>query len=220
VKSYISPDPICFHIEKPISEFSKNFFIPGQAPLHMPPVKPFRDLNLSVPSHLKPGDAIPLIYVRGGIIIADLVPWGFKDKGTEETLYFRECTRDTIGYPSLCPTSYVDLMTDRNFDGEKSIVRVRNRNQSLYVGCVYRQHSSAKAESVVPLMRPACKELVRYMERQPLFISIAPFPIQKNFDFLHRRDRGRLQRPYDSYPRDAASFTSDPANISVELIPA
>jgi hypothetical protein len=209
------PSPIHIGIEKPISEFSTDFFIPGKAVLRLPRVAISDErTRFDLPAKFKPDEILPLIYLRGGHLVADMVPWGIRDARTGYKRYFQECRHGSIGYPGLCPASYLILATDPARYDRNTAIRVQTPEGSswnLYVGCFYQPDRQGVARSAVPMVCKAGRDLSPYMEWQPLFVRITPSPVQENFDFLLRRDKGRLQQAFPSWHRLHTRLSIQPA---------
>ncbi len=100
-------------IEKPIADFARNFFVPGQFRCNFPRVT-VEDAwgTLPVPHLLDQGERFPLLYVRRGIVHMGSANWGIPTERGASTQYYHGAERRTLGFPAMCPASFVDIALD------------------------------------------------------------------------------------------------------------
>src|SRR4029077_10367935 len=182
-------------IEKPMLEFARNFVVPGQVRFGHPATsfsQTFQDFRL--PASLAPGLAVPVILMQRGYIWFDVTKWGLHDPLTSITTLFKACDRSGIGIPVLVPANFVDIGWDH--DEGRTAVRLRpHGDQNLYVGGMGKLGENGELDSVVPLVCEAGADIAPFIPWQPLLVSISCIPSDANFEFVMRRDNGRLQVP-------------------------
>jgi hypothetical protein len=189
-------------IERPIPQFARDFFIPGQPQRGLPLVTLSAEADKwPAPSTLASRGTVPLIHLRRGVIRFATAKWGAKTPDGDTTDLFRRAERRTLGFPALIPASFVDIALGPHHPvGDTHFLRVRSDSEAknLYLGCTYTNDRLADAQTVKVLVLEAGPDFAPYVDWQPLLISVAAVPMLMNFDFLLGRDKGRLQRPSPS----------------------
>jgi hypothetical protein len=187
-------------IERPVTDMVRNFFVPGEARLHLPRVTVGDFCNaLPVPTHFLSGDRVPLIYMRRGSAHFGSAKWGIEDRYGANPMSVQKAEGRSLGYPALIPATSIDMALERQDAGKPKALRLRPVfGETLYIGCTYRGNSAGDAETVAPLVCGAGADIAPYADWQPLLIQIAGAPRQSHFDFLMRRGNGRLQGPSES----------------------
>lgn len=187
-------------IERPVTDMVRNFFIPGQARLHLPRVSVGDFCTaLAVPAYFLSGDKVPVIYMRRGSVHFGSAKWGIEDRYGANPISVQKAERRSLGYPALIPATSIDMALEPQDAGKPEALRLRPAfGETLYIGCTYRGNPAGDAETVAPLVCGAGDDIAPYADWQPLLIRIAGAPRQGHFDFLLRRDHGRLQVPSES----------------------
>jgi hypothetical protein len=184
-------------IERPINEMVRNFFVPGEARLHLPRVS-IGDFSaaLTPPATFLAGDKVPFIYMRRGSVHFGSAEWGIDGHNGADLMTVQKAEGRSLGYPGLVPATFVDIALASQTTGTKEILRLHPPSgENLYVGCTYRPNSAGDAQMMVPLVCGSGRDIEPYADWQPLLIRIAGAPCRSHFDFLLRRDHGRLQVP-------------------------
>jgi len=196
-------------LEVPVADTSLNFFVPGHAQLGHPRVSVSEYCQgLKPPALFIPGDDIPLIYVRQGIVQFGKAKWGMVSPSGCAPVILRKAERRSLGFPAMIPASYIDLVAIEG-GGQPMAVRLRPRDpsQHLYLGCAFIGNMAGDAQGVIPLICRAGGDIAPFADWQPLLIGIQRCPMEENFDFLLRKDNGRLQAPLPSGSVNAEFFS-------------
>jgi len=184
-------------IERPVTNMVRNFCIPGEARLHLPRVSVGDFCTaLAVPAYFLSGDKVPIIYMRRGSAHFGSAKWGIEDSYGATPISVQKAEGRSLGYPALIPATFIDMALEPQDAGKPEALRLRPAfGETLYIGCTYRGNSAGDAETVVPLVCGAGVNIAPNADWQPLLIRIAGAPCQSHFDFLLRRNHGRLQVP-------------------------
>jgi len=185
-------------IEAPMSEFTKNFFIPGQAHLKHPTISIAPEYKaLPVPYIATLGSTVPVICMRNGSAQFGVAKWGAENQSLGTTDYFKECERGAVGLPGLIPASFIDYDVDaEKSDTNYSGVRLRAASGgNLFIACTYRYGEFGNAGFVMPLVCEPGEDIAPYIDWQIVLISMCPTPTASNFDFITRVNHKHLQTP-------------------------
>jgi len=179
-------------IEKPVADFTGDFFVPGKIRNGHPRISTTPAFDaFEVPAHLPEGSSVPILSMRRSYAHFDVATWGRFDAERSEPTMFMPVGQ-SIGFPSLISANYIDIAWD---DGSNvTVLRLHATRPHLYVGCMGYLAGSDTVASVVPLVCEAGRDIAPHMPWQPLLIEIGGTPTNENFDFLMRRDRRVLQR--------------------------
>jgi hypothetical protein len=200
-------------LERPMVETTKNFGVPGEARFNIPRLTVNQEYEaLPIPHYASLGSTVPVIYMRSGYAKFGLAKWGNKSPSRETIDYFKKCERRALGFPALIPASFVDLFADGTTTEDGAIgVRLRALDGGpLYIGCTFLPSELNNAKSVAMLVRVPNENVAPYVNWQPLFIPIFGAPTLENFDFISRRDNGRLQVPSMPVPVTVETLFGSP----------
>jgi len=145
---------IRINIERPVTDMVRNFFVPGEARLHLPRVTVGDFCNaLAVPTHFLSGDRVPLIYMRRGSAHFGSARWGIEDRYGANPMSVQKAEGRSLGYPALIPATSIDMALEPQDAGEHKALRLRPVfGETLYIGCTYRGNSAGMRK----LSPPSC----------------------------------------------------------------
>jgi hypothetical protein len=141
----------------------------------------------------EPGDVLPVIHMRNGYTNFGVADWGRPETTASGREFFHQARTTGVGNPGLIPLSFIDIWTaPASGKVERSPVRLRAAS-GLFLACQCWSGIHGQPGAVTPLVKAAGERIMPFSDWEPVFVHISPEVRLENWDFLMRRDNGRLQ---------------------------
>lgn len=143
-----------------------------------------------------PGETLPVIHMQSGYTRFGVARWGRKSAEVPGGIeFYRPATGTALGNPGLIPASSIELWTSAsaNLDGRSSIRFCLAGGRKIYLACQCWPNEWGEIAAVSLLVRESESVVALHSDWEPVLVRMSPSPALENWDFLMRRDNGRLQ---------------------------